>query len=56
MRLAVAAYVRHRETDYDERLARGEDRPDARSRVRHEVETVLDRWARPALDTRGPRS
>ncbi len=45
VRLAVAAHVRHRETRYDERLARGEDRQDARARVRHEVEAVLDRWA-----------
>jgi hypothetical protein len=44
VRLAVAAHVRHRETAYDESLARGEDRQDARASVRHEVEAVLERW------------
>lgn len=53
--LAVVAHVRHRETAYDRMLAAGEDRQDARALVRGEVEAVLERWARPALDTRTPR-
>jgi hypothetical protein len=48
VRMAVVAHVRHRDTDYDEMLARGEDRQDARARVRHEVQAVLERWTRPA--------
>jgi hypothetical protein len=47
VRLAVVAHVRHRETTYDEMLAGGEDRHEARARVRDAVEAVLERWARP---------
>ena len=47
VRLAVVAHVRHRETAYDEMLAGGEDRLEARALVRDEVEAVLERWARP---------
>lgn len=43
--LAVAAHVRHTETDYDKLLARGMARGDARERVRHEVDRVLRRWS-----------
>jgi hypothetical protein len=42
--LAVAAHVRHEETGYDELLARGADRPEARARVQEQVERVLARW------------
>jgi hypothetical protein len=56
VRLAVVAHVRHRETGYDELLARGEDRQDARALVRHAVDAVLERWSRPALDTHSSRS
>lgn len=42
--LAVAAHVRHTETNYDRLLAQGTERWDARERVRHEVERVLDRF------------
>lgn len=46
VRMAVAAHVRHRETSYDEMLAGGEDRHEARALVRDAVEAVLERWAR----------
>jgi hypothetical protein len=46
VRMAVAAHVRHRETSYDEMLAGGEDRHEARARVWDAVEAVLERWAR----------
>jgi hypothetical protein len=46
VRLAVVAHVRHRETAYDELLASGEERHDARTLVRDKVEAVLERWAR----------
>jgi hypothetical protein len=42
--LAVAAHVRHTETNYDTLLMRGTERRDARERVRHEVDRVLKRW------------
>jgi hypothetical protein len=42
--LAVVAHIRHRETDYDERLVRGIDRRIAREQVRVDVERVLERW------------
>lgn len=42
--LAVAAYVRHTETGYDELLARGTERRQARDQVREQVERVLARW------------
>ena len=41
VRMAVAAHVRHAETRYDQLLARGRERPEARDRVRREVERVL---------------
>ncbi len=44
VQLAVVAYVRHDETDYDELLARGVERGDARDRVREDVDRVLSRW------------
>lgn len=44
IRLAVAAHVRHRETDYDSLLAKGWDRSDARSQVRERVDAVMEKW------------
>jgi len=46
--LAVVAHARHAETDYDERLARGGERQEARAFVRRQVEDVLERWGRAA--------
>jgi hypothetical protein len=45
--LAVIASVRHEDTAYDDLLMSGVDRADARDRVSHEVDAVLQRW-RPA--------
>ena len=42
--LAVAAAVRHNHTDYDELLASGLDRADARQRVADRVEEILAAW------------
>ena len=44
LRLAVAACVRHNHTRYDELLMRGVERSDARSKIRADVEDVLERW------------
>jgi len=44
VRLAVIAHVRHRETKYDELLARGYDRWEARAAVEEVVRRVLQRW------------
>lgn len=44
VRLAVAAHVRHAETEYDRLLARGEERIDARAAVGDTVRRVLDKW------------
>jgi hypothetical protein len=41
---AVIAHVRHDETHYDELLAHGVERWDARDRVRGDVDRVLSRW------------
>jgi hypothetical protein len=58
VRMAVTAHVRHRETAYDELLASGEERQDARAFVRGEVEAILARWSGGAacLDTQHRRS
>jgi hypothetical protein len=42
--LAVLAYVRHRHTGYDELLAVGVERLDARAQVRAAIDTVLAQW------------
>ncbi len=42
--LAVAAWVRHRHTRYDELLMSGQERAAARSAIREEMDEVLDRW------------
>jgi hypothetical protein len=44
VRQAVAASVRHIDTDYDELLMSGVEREDARSRVWDRVEDVLTGW------------
>jgi hypothetical protein len=57
VQLAVVAHVRHEETQYDELLARGVERRDARDRVREDVDRVLSGWCkrRPALRSEGSR-
>lgn len=47
VRLAVAASVRHVDTEYDELLMSGMDRELARERVRGQVDKTLDEWRRP---------
>jgi hypothetical protein len=44
VRLAVTAHIRHRETEYDRLLARGDDRREARAEVELAVRRVLNRW------------
>jgi len=44
VRLAVAAHVRHGETQYDDLLMEGQDRFDARERVQPKVEEILEKW------------
>ncbi|GLZ05131.1 hypothetical protein Acsp03_25970 [Actinomadura sp. NBRC 104412] len=46
LHLAVAASVRHQDTDYDALLMAGVSRRDARDRIRATVEAVLDSWRR----------
>jgi hypothetical protein len=41
---AVKAAVRHNHTNYDELLASGADREDARRRVGEKVDDILERW------------
>lgn len=42
--LAVAAHVRHRETNYDDLLAKGWFRSQARAEVRDRVDEVMESW------------
>ena len=44
LRLAVIAHVRHRETKYDELLAKGHERWEARAAVEEAVDRVLRKW------------
>jgi hypothetical protein len=44
VRLAVVAHLRHRETKYDELLAKGYDRWEARTAVEKTVHEVLQKW------------
>ena len=44
VRLAVIAHIRHAETEYDEFLAKGYDRLEARLEVEREVYQVLYKW------------
>ncbi len=43
--LAVIAAIGHRHTNYDELLASGADRADARQRVADRVDEILTRWS-----------
>ena len=47
VRLAVTAHIRHAETRYDELLAGGYERRDAREQVEEEVRNVLAEWKEP---------
>jgi len=47
VRLAVLAHVRHIETPYDELLASGADRREARRQVEDQVRFTLASWQRP---------
>ena len=44
VRLSVVAHLRHRETKYDELLAKGHDRGEARTAVEKTVHQVLQKW------------
>jgi hypothetical protein len=44
VRLAVIAHVRHRETKYDELLAKGNERWQARATVEEAVDRVAQKW------------
>ncbi len=44
VRLAVIAHIRHIETKYDELLAKGDDRWEARAQVEEAVEETLTAW------------
>jgi hypothetical protein len=44
VRLAVAAHIRHRETDYDKLLAQGYDRGQARAIIAKPVLRTLESW------------
>jgi hypothetical protein len=44
VRLAVIAHIRHTETSYDELLAGGCDRADARREVEAAVQDLLEKW------------
>jgi len=45
--LAVAAWVRHRHTRYDELLMSGQERAAARRQIREEMDSLLERWGKP---------
>jgi hypothetical protein len=52
--LAVAASIRHEDTDYDQLLMSGLPRAQARDRVRADVRAVLESWREPtSVVTRG---
>ncbi len=42
--LAVIAYVRHQQTNYDQLLMSGYERGEARSAVRDRIDEIRDRW------------
>ncbi|OGR04949.1 MAG: hypothetical protein A2511_05175 [Deltaproteobacteria bacterium RIFOXYD12_FULL_50_9] len=44
VRLAVAAHIRHQETDYDELLLADLDRSEARANVRVQVADLMEKW------------
>ncbi|HMR64270.1 MAG TPA: DUF2293 domain-containing protein [Anaerolineae bacterium] len=45
VRLAVVAHIRHVETNYDQLLARGQARREARAQVEAEIARTLGRWS-----------
>jgi hypothetical protein len=47
VRLAVLAHVRHTGTSYDELLASGLDRREARRQVEDQVRFILTTWQQP---------
>lgn len=47
IRLAVTAHIRHEETNYDELLAAGWERWEARDQVSSAVEQILAQWRKP---------
>ncbi len=47
IRLAVIAHIRHTESKYDQLLAEGYDRQDARTQVAGDIDLVLERWKLP---------
>jgi hypothetical protein len=51
VRLAVIAHIRHTETGYDELLANGYERYEARALSQSEVNQVLARWSGKALES-----
>lgn len=44
IRLAVIAHIRHKYTNYDDLLARFDDRQEARSEVQGRIEEILEEW------------
>jgi len=42
--LAVAAWIRHQWTEYDELLCSGYERLDARDLIRHKAQEIISRW------------
>lgn len=44
LELAVAAWIRHQKTNYDELLNSGCDRFEAREMIRDRIQEVIDRW------------
>jgi len=46
--LAVIARIRHAHTPYDDLMARGMFREEARAEVRHDIDAVLSRWRQTA--------
>ncbi len=44
VKMAVIAHIRHTQTDYDELLAQGYAREDARNEVRDKISAVLESW------------
>lgn len=54
--LAVRAHVRHAHTDYDELLASGWERREARARIEPELDRVLAAWTSGRVDQSGEAS
>jgi hypothetical protein len=47
VRVAVIAHIRHQETKYDELLAKGQERYEARAAVEEALYRVLEKWEAP---------